>query len=159
MSKKGAKTKPDMYAIFESGGKQYRATAGDMLDIEKLDVSIGETVELTDVLMVVDGDQVKVGTPTVENAVIVGHVVDYVKGKKIYVFKSKKRKGYRRKTGHRQKYIRLHIDEIRQGAEAAAERISKACESMRWVDANVNEKLIFEEMLLKYAGCGIINKK
>ena len=110
-----------MYAILESGGKQYRVTAGDTLDVEKLDVSVGETVELKNVLMIVDGDQVKVGTPTIENAAVIGHVVDHVKGKKIYVFKSKKRKGYRRKTGHRQKYVRLHIDEIKPDAEAAVQ--------------------------------------
>jgi len=107
-----------MYAIFESGGKQYRVTAGDTLDIEKLDYSTGDTVELTDVLLIGDGEQVKVGMPIIENASVVGHVVEHVKGEKIYVFKSKKRKGYRRKTGHRQKYIRLHIDEIKPGAEA-----------------------------------------
>jgi large subunit ribosomal protein L21 len=111
----------DMYAIFESGGKQYRVTSGDTLDVEKLDVPVGETVELRNVLMIVDGDQVRVGTPTIENAGIVGHVVDHVKGEKIHVFKSKKRKGYRRKTGHRQKYVRLHIDEIRSDAEAAVQ--------------------------------------
>ena len=110
-----------MYAIFSSGGKQYRASAGDTLDLEKMNVSIGQIVELTDVLMVVDGDQVKVGTPTVENAAVVGHVMEYVKGDKIYVFKSKKRKGYRRKTGHRQKYVRLYIDEIKTDAEAGAQ--------------------------------------
>ena len=110
-----------MYAIFESGGKQYRVAAGDTLDIERLDVLVGEKVELTDVLMIVDGDQVQVGAPTIENAAIAGHVVGYVKGEKITMFKSKKRKGYRRKIGHRQKYIRLHIDEIKLGSEAAAE--------------------------------------
>ena len=109
-----------MYAIFESGGKQYRVTAGDTLDIEKLDFSVGETVELTNVLIIADDDQIKVGTPTIENAAVVGRVVDHVKGEKIQVFKSKKRKGYRRKTGHRQKYIRLHIDEIRPGSELPA---------------------------------------
>jgi len=109
-----------MYAIFESGGKQYKVATGDTLDIEKMDVSAGDTVELTDVLLIADGEQVKVGTPTIENASVVAHVVEHVKGKKIYVFKSKKRKGYRRKTGHRQKYIRLYIDEIKPGAEAQA---------------------------------------
>ena len=106
-----------MYAIFKSGGKQYRATADDIIDIEKLDVPIGNTVELTNVLMIVDGDQVSVGTPTLENAAVVGDVVDCVKGEKIYIFKSKKRKNYRRKTGHRQKYTRLHIKEVRPGVE------------------------------------------
>ncbi len=110
-----------MYAIFSSGGKQYRASAGDTLDLEKMDVFVGQTVELTSVLMIVDGDQVKVGTPTLENAAVVGHVMEHVKGEKLYVFKSKKRKGYRRKTGHRQKYVRLYIDEIRSGIEAGAE--------------------------------------
>jgi large subunit ribosomal protein L21 len=111
----------DMYAILKSGGKQYRVAAGDTLDIEKLDVPVGEKVELTNVLMMVDDDQVQVGTPTIENAVIAGHVVGHVKGEKIVMFKSKRRKGYRRKIGHRQKYTRLHIDEIRLDSEATAE--------------------------------------
>ena len=110
-----------MYAIFQSGGKQYRVAAGDTLDIEKLDTPVGETVELTNVMMIVDEDQVTVGTPTIENAAVVGHIVENTKGKKIYVFKSKKRKGYHRKIGHRQKYVRLYVDEIRPGAEAAVE--------------------------------------
>ena len=109
-----------MYAIFESGGKQYRVAPGDTLDIEELGISTG-TVELAKVLMIVDDDQVEVGTPTIANAAVVGHVVDHVKGEKIYVFKSKKRKGYRRKTGHRQKYVRLHIDEIKLGTETATQ--------------------------------------
>ena len=108
-----------MYAIIKSGGKQYRVAAGDTLDIEKLDVPVGEIVELTDVLMIADGDKVKVGTPTIENAAVVGHVVEHVKGEKVHAFKSKKRKGYRRKIGHRQKYVRLHVDEIKSDAEAA----------------------------------------
>lgn len=109
-----------MYAILESGGKQYKVAAGDTLNIEKLNYSAGEKVELTNVLLIADGDQVKVGTPTIENASVVGHVIEHVKGEKIYVFKSKKRKGYRRRTGHRQKYVRIFIDEINPGAEAQA---------------------------------------
>ena len=115
-----------MYAIFESGGKQYRVTAGDTLDIEKTGVPVGETLELKNVLMVVDGEQVKVGSPTIEDAVILGHVVGNSKGDKIYVFKSKKRKGYRRKIGHRQKYTRLQIDEIKLGVEPVAEADNSA---------------------------------
>ena len=110
-----------MYAIFESGGKQYRVAAGDTLDIEELNVPIGAEVELNRVLMIVDGEQVQVGTPTIENAVIAGHVVGHVKGEKVTGFKSKKRKGYRRKLGHRQKYIRLQIDDIKLGSEIAEE--------------------------------------
>lgn len=110
-----------MYAIFKSGGKQYRVSAGDTVDIEKIPVGVGEKVELTNVLMIVDGETVTVGTPAIENAAVVGHVEDHVKGDKIYVFKSKKRKNYRRKIGHRQKYVRLYIDEIRLGTEAGVE--------------------------------------
>jgi len=110
-----------MYAIFESGGKQYKAATGDILDIEKMDVPVGEAVEITDVRMIVDGDKVKIGNPTIENAAVVGHVMNYVKGKKIVVFKSKRRKGYHRKIGHRQQYMRIHVDEIRPGVEAEAQ--------------------------------------
>ncbi len=115
-----------MYAILESGGKQYRVSAGDVFDVEKMVVPTGETVELTNVLMIVDGDQVKVGTPTIEDAAVVCHVMGYTKGEKVYVFRSKKRKGYRRKIGHRQKYVRLHVDEIRPGAEAAVQDLDQA---------------------------------
>jgi large subunit ribosomal protein L21 len=107
-----------MYAIFESGGKQYKATAGAIINLELLDIPEGEKVELKNVLMIVDEDQTIVGTPTVENAAIVAHVLDYVKGKKITIFKSKKRKGYHRKIGHRQKYMKIQIDEIRTSAES-----------------------------------------
>lgn len=110
-----------MYVIFESSGKQYKATAGDIVDIEKINVPADEPIEIKDVLMIVDGDQVRVGTPKIEDAVIVGHVVDQVKGKKITVFKSKKRKGYQRKIGHRQKYLRIQIDDIKVSSEAEAE--------------------------------------
>jgi large subunit ribosomal protein L21 len=119
-----------MYAIFETGGKQYRASVGDKLNIEKFDFPVeeGETVELKNVLMIADGDQVNVGNPTIENAAVVGHVLGNVKGKKIYIFKSKKRKGYRRKTGHRQKYVRLHVDEIipdiKAGSESSVQEIN-----------------------------------
>jgi large subunit ribosomal protein L21 len=106
-----------MYAIFESGGKQFKATAGDVLNLELMKVPAEDKLELTNVLMIVDGDQTKIGTPTVENAAIVAHVLDYVKGEKITIFKSKKRKGYHRKIGHRQKYVRIQIDEIRTGGE------------------------------------------
>jgi len=107
-----------MYAIFESGGKQYKANAGAVLNLELMKVPVGEKLELTNVLMVVDGDQTIIGTPTVENAAIVAHVLDYVKGKKITIFKSKKRKGYHRKIGHRQKYMKVQIDEIRTSGES-----------------------------------------
>ncbi|MGB9597241.1 MAG: 50S ribosomal protein L21 [Candidatus Poribacteria bacterium] len=110
-----------MYAIFETGGKQYKASAGDIINIEKTDISEDGKVELKDVLMLVDDDRVEIGKPNLENASIVGHLIEYVKGKKIIVFKSKRRKGYHRKIGHRQTYMKIQIDEIRTGNEPVVE--------------------------------------
>lgn len=104
-----------MYAIFETGGKQYKASAGDIINIEKTDISEDGKVELKNVLMLFDEDQVEIGKPNVENASIVGHLIEYVKGKKIIAFKSKRRKGYHRKIGHRQTYMKIQIDEIKTG--------------------------------------------
>ncbi len=105
-----------MYAVFETGGKQYKASVGDELNIEKMDVGSEDKLELKNVLMIVNDDDVKVGFPTIKDAVIVCHIIDYVAGKKIHVFKSKRRKGYHRKIGHRQKYMRIYIDEIKDGS-------------------------------------------
>lgn len=100
-----------MYAIVETGGKQYKVSAGQVLDVELLPQEAGEQVELTRVLMVVDGEAVKVGNPTVEGAAIRATVTEQVKGKKVRTFKYWGKK-YRRRLGHRQQYTRLHIDEI-----------------------------------------------
>ena len=110
-----------MYAIFESGGKQYRVAPGNTLEIEKLDVPVGETVKLADVLMIVDGDRVEVGTPTIKDAAVVCRVVEHTKGRKVHPFKSKKTKGYRRRIGHRQKYVKLHIEEIESSDRVEAQ--------------------------------------
>jgi large subunit ribosomal protein L21 len=100
-----------VYAIVETGGKQYKVSAGQTVDVELLPVDAGEQVELDRVLMVVDGDQVRVGNPTVDGATVKATVVDRVKGKKVRTFKYSGTK-YRRRRGHRQQYTRLAIDEI-----------------------------------------------
>jgi large subunit ribosomal protein L21 len=100
-----------VYAIVETGGKQYKVSAGQTVDVELLPVDAGEQVELDRVLMVVDGDQVHVGSPTVDGATVKATVVDQVKGKKVRTFKYSGTK-YRRRRGHRQRYTRLAIDEI-----------------------------------------------
>ena len=110
-----------MYAIFESGGKQFKAKAGDVINIEIMNVPVGESLELKNVLMVVDDDRVKVGAPILEDTAVVCHVLDFVPGKKVIIFKSKKRKGYARKIGHRQKYMKIKVDEIRIGAQPVAD--------------------------------------
>ena len=101
-----------MYAIIETGGKQYKVTEGDTLFIEKLPVEAGEAVTFDKVLAVIDGDKITVGTPVVEGAKVDGSVVKNGKGKKIIVFKYKPKKGYRRKQGHRQPYTKVTIGKI-----------------------------------------------
>lgn len=101
------------YAIVEDGGKQYRAIEGSTIEVDYLkDVAIGEEMDLPNVLMVVDDEDIMVGTPYLTGAVVQAHVTDVVKGKKVVVFKYRPKKRYRVKTGHRQKYTRLHIDSI-----------------------------------------------
>lgn len=104
-----------MYAVIKTGGKQVQVAAGDTIAVEKMPLSAGETVELDRVLLVADGDQVMIGTPLVEGATVKATVVDQVKGEKVTVFRYRPKSRYRRKTGHRQRYTRLRIDEILPG--------------------------------------------
>ena len=102
-----------MYAVFASGGKQHRVEVGTLIDMEKLDASIGETVNFSDVLAVSDSNgDIQVGSPYLENVTITSEVVQQTKGKKILVFKSKRRKGYSRRRGHRQNLTRIRITGI-----------------------------------------------
>jgi large subunit ribosomal protein L21 len=98
-----------MYAVVETGGRQYRVSPGDTIDVEKLAGVVGETVTLTDVLMVGEGADVTVGTPRLVEAHIEARIVAQKRGKKIIIFKHKRRKGYRRKQGHRQWLTSLHV--------------------------------------------------
>jgi len=101
-----------IYAIIETGGKQYRVTPGQTIDVERLDVADGETVELDRVLFIAEGDRVTVGKPTIEGAKVIATSQGEGKGKKIIVFKYKSKVRYRRKMGHRQLYTRLTVDKI-----------------------------------------------
>lgn len=100
------------YAIIRTGGKQYQVSAGSRVRVEKIAGNVGDTVELKDVLAVFDGDNAKIGQPTVEGAVVVARIVEQDKAKKVLVFKKKRRKGYRVKRGHRQMYTALEISGI-----------------------------------------------
>ena len=99
-----------MYAVIETGGKQYRVATGDVIEVETLPVEAGDTVELDHVLMVSGEDGVTVGTPTVDGARVKATVQDHGRAKKIIVYKHKK--NYHKKQGHRQNFTRLQIDEI-----------------------------------------------
>lgn len=100
-----------MYAVVESGGKQYRVAVGDVIEVEKLNAADGDEVILDRVLMI-GGDAVKVGTPHVEGAKVTAKVVGTGKQRKILVFKYKPKKNYRRRFGHRQPFTRLEITKI-----------------------------------------------
>ncbi len=100
-----------MYAVVRTGGKQYKVSEGDFLKVEKLDGAVGDTIELSEVLMV-GGDTVKIGTPLVPSASVVGKIVEQGKDKKILVFKSKRRKDSRKLRGHRQPRTILKIEKI-----------------------------------------------
>jgi large subunit ribosomal protein L21 len=100
-----------VYAVIALGGKQYKVSAGQLLDVERLPEAAGEQVEVDQVLLVVDGQDVKVGTPLVDGATVRATVTGQIKGDKIRIFKYSGKR-YRRRLGHRQPYTRLRIDEI-----------------------------------------------
>jgi large subunit ribosomal protein L21 len=109
-----------MYAIVETGGRQYRVSPGDKIDVEKLAGQVGDAITLTTVLMVGQGAAVTVGAPTVPEARVEACIVAQKRGKKIIIFKHKRRKNYRRKQGHRQWLTSLRITEIHAAADTDA---------------------------------------
>lgn len=100
-----------MYAIIRTGGKQYTVSEGDVLDVEKLDVNEGDTVEFDEVLLI-GGDETKVGAPTVSGAKVSATVVAQHRDKKVIVYKYKPKKGYHKKNGHSQLKTQVKIEKI-----------------------------------------------
>jgi large subunit ribosomal protein L21 len=107
-----------MYAVIQSGGKQYRVSQGDLITIEKLEGATGDQVEFGSVLMIGEGNQVTIGQPRLEQARVVGTIVRQERGPKIVIYKHKRRKGYQKKQGHRQWQTLLRVSEIVTGAAA-----------------------------------------
>jgi large subunit ribosomal protein L21 len=101
-----------MYAVIKSGGRQYRVEEGATIRVDRMAGEKGQTVELADVLLVADGDSVKVGAPIVTGARVTAEILGEVQGPKLIVFKFRRRKAYRKKTGHRQTYTALKITGI-----------------------------------------------
>ena len=101
-----------MYAVVEVSGSQYRVEQGDQIRVARMDAEAGEKVTLDRVLLVSEEGSTQIGTPRVENASVDASVLGHGKDKKVIVFKMKRRKGYRRKNGHRQPYTDLQIDTI-----------------------------------------------
>ena len=109
-----------MYAVVNSGGKQYKVRQGDVLRVEKLSGDVGSSVTFDRVLMFSDGENVSIGQPLLDGVSVEGRIVEQGKAKKIIVFKYKRRKRYRRKNGHRQEFTAIQIDSIKaKGAKTA----------------------------------------
>jgi large subunit ribosomal protein L21 len=98
-----------MYAVVKTGGKQYRVSAGEKVRIERIAADIGQEIVLEEVLLVADGEAVKVGTPLVAGAAVKAKVVAQGRGDKVRIFKMRRRKHYRRTMGHRQNYTEIEI--------------------------------------------------
>ncbi len=101
-----------MYAVIKTGGKQYKVSQGDILKVEKLNAAPGDEIEISDVLMLVDGEEVTLGTPVVEGASVKAKIIEQGRAKKVIVFKKKRRKGYRVKNGHRQPFTAIEIQQV-----------------------------------------------
>ena len=112
-----------MYAVIETGGKQYRVQEGDVITIEKLAVEAGDKVEFDKVLVIGEGAEIKIGAPYVDGAKVFGDVIENGKGKKVIIFKYKSKKDYRKKQGHRQPYTMVEITGI--GADKAKKAAAK----------------------------------
>lgn len=100
------------YAIFKTGGKQYRVEKGDKIDVEKIDAEIGDTVTFDEVLAAGDGDSISVGGPFIEGASVSAKVIDQYRGKKVIAFKYKRRKGFHKTKGHRRQLTKLEIQSV-----------------------------------------------
>jgi len=118
-----------MYAVVNSGGKQYKVQEGEILRVEKISGDVGNPVTFDRVLMFSDGENVSIGQPLLDDVSVEGHIVEQGKAKKILVFKYKRRKRYRRKKGHRQEFTAVKIDTI------IAKRIAAAKASVSEADA------------------------
>ena len=98
-----------MYAVIKTGGKQYRVATGEKLKVEQLAADVGAEIVLNDVLVLADGDDVKMGTPLVSGAAVTARVVGHGRGEKVRIFKMRRRKHYRKTQGHRQNYTEIEI--------------------------------------------------
>lgn len=108
-----------MYAVFQSGGKQYKVEPGTVVKLEQLPGEVGDQVKLDQVLLIAEGDQIQVGQPVINDTVISGKIVEQGRHRKILIFKHKRRKDYRKKQGHRQAYTAVLVEGIGPAAAEA----------------------------------------
>jgi len=102
------------YAIVQDGGKQFKAIIGETIEVDRYPLEVGEEIDMSQVLLISDGENTKVGTPLIEGAKVQGTVIAHVKGPKVIVFKYMAKERIRTKTGHRQKYTKVRIDAINE---------------------------------------------
>ena len=124
-----------MYAVLNSGGKQYKVQPGEILKVEKISGDVGSPVTFDRVLMFADGENVSIGQPLLDSVSVEGHIVEQGKAKKIIVFKYKRRKRFRRKNGHRQEFTAVQIDSIK----AKGTKAPKSAEPKAEAKAEVKE--------------------
>ena len=128
-----------MYAVLNSGGKQYKVQKGEVLKVEKISGDVGSSVTFDRVLMFSDGENVSIGQPVLDSVSVEGHIVEQGKAKKIIVFKYKRRKRFRRKNGHRQEFTAVLIDSIKAKGTKAAKAAEPKAEAKAEVKAEVKE--------------------
>lgn len=128
-----------MYAVIETGGKQYRVQEGDVITVEKLNVEAGEKVSFEKVLLLGEGNDIKVGTPYLD-VTVVGSVVENGKGQKVIIYKYKSKKDYRKKQGHRQPYTMVKIDSLSGAAPKKAVKKETKKEVVKEAEVKVEAK-------------------
>jgi large subunit ribosomal protein L21 len=128
-----------MYAVIETGGKQYRVQEGDVITIEKLNVAAGDDITFDRVLLLNDGTSVQVGAPILEEAKVFGSVVENGKGEKVIIFKYKSKKDYRKKQGHRQPYTMVKIESLAADGKPAPKKAKPVAEAVE-ADKPAEEK-------------------
>jgi large subunit ribosomal protein L21 len=129
-----------MYAVFSTGGKQYRATIGDIVKVEKLDAEKDATIELDRVLMIGEGEDVKIGAPFLSGGKVTAKVVEHGRGEKVKIVKFKRRKNYLKRQGHRQYFTALEITDIKApAAKAPAKKAVPAKDAAKKTEAGKAE--------------------
>ena len=140
-----------MYAVVNSGGKQYKVQKGEILKVEKISGDVGNPVTFDRVLMFSDGKNVSIGQPLLDGVSVEGHIVEQGKARKIIVFKYKRRKRFRRKNGHRQEFTAVQIDSINAKGTKAAKAAEPKAEAKAEVTESETKKAVAKETAAKKA--------
>ncbi|MCL4113063.1 UNVERIFIED_CONTAM: hypothetical protein GTU68_049985 [Idotea baltica] len=129
-----------MYAVIKTGGKQYRVEPGNVLKVESLEAGIGEAVTFEEVLMIADGDDITIGTPTIASAKVVAEVIAHGRAKKVEIIKFKRRKHHQKRTGHRQNFTQIQIQNINGKGTVAKKATAKTKAADKDEDAKAAKK-------------------